>query len=59
VTSIEVAGDRATAVRTADGAIIRCRRAVIADTSAPQLYQRLLPTDSLPPRLRQVLDRFV
>ena len=59
VTSIEVTGDRATAVRTADGAIIRCRRAVIADTSAPQLYQRLLPTDSLPPPLRQVLDRFV
>lgn len=59
VTSIEVRGDRATAVRTADGALVRCRRAVIADTSAPQLYQRLLPTDCLPPTLREGLDRFV
>ena len=59
VTSISVSGDRATAVRTADGATTRCRRAVIADTSAPQLYQRLLPTDSLPASLRAGLDRFV
>ena len=59
VTSIEVSGDRATAVRTADGASIRCRRAVIADTSAPQLYQRLLPSDSLPAAVRRGLDRFV
>jgi phytoene dehydrogenase-like protein len=59
VTSISVSGNRATAVRTADGASIRCRRAIIADTSAPQLYQRLLPTDSLPASLRAGLDRFV
>jgi phytoene dehydrogenase-like protein len=59
VTSIEVSGDRATAVRTADGATIRCRRAVIADTSAPQLYQRLLPSESLPAAVRRGLDRFV
>ena len=59
VTSISVSGDRATAVRTADGASIRCRRAVIADTSAPELYQRLLPLDSLPASLRGGLDRFV
>jgi phytoene dehydrogenase-like protein len=59
VTSISVTGDRATAVRTADGSSIRCRRAVIADTSAPQLYQQLLPTNSLPASLRRGLDRFV
>lgn len=59
VTSISVSGDRATAVRTADGASVRCRRAVIADTSAPQLYQRLLPSNSLPASLREGLDRFV
>ena len=59
VSSIEVSGDRATAVRTSDGARIACRRAVIADTSAPQLYQHLLPADTLPPALRRGLDRFV
>jgi phytoene dehydrogenase-like protein len=59
VDSIVVTGDRATAVRTADGSTITCRRAVIADTSAPQLYQRLLPADTLPSSLRRGLDRFV
>jgi phytoene dehydrogenase-like protein len=59
VESIVVSGDRATAVRTADGATITCRRAIIADTSAPQLYQRLLPKDALPSALRRGLDRFV
>jgi phytoene dehydrogenase-like protein len=59
ISSIEVRGNRATAVRTADGATIRCRRAVIANTSAPQLYQRLLPADCLPAPLRHGLDRFV
>jgi phytoene dehydrogenase-like protein len=59
VASINVSGDRATAVRTADGALVSCRRAVIADTSAPQLFQRLLPNDSLPASLRGGLDRFV
>jgi phytoene dehydrogenase-like protein len=56
---VVVSGDRATAVRTTDGSTIRCRRAVIADTSAPQLYQRLLPADTLPSSLRRGLDRFV
>lgn len=59
VTAIDVSGDRATAVRTADGARYTFRRAVIADTSAPQLYQQLLPADSLPSGLRRGLDRFV
>ena len=59
VASIEVSGDRATAVRTSDGATIRCRRAVIADTSAPQLYQHLLPAETMPSTLRRGLQRFV
>ncbi|WIM88005.1 NAD(P)/FAD-dependent oxidoreductase [Candidatus Mycobacterium wuenschmannii] len=59
VESIGVSGDRATDVRTTGGRSVRCRRAVIADTSAPQLYQQLLPAASLPARLRDGLDRFV
>ncbi|MEN4476362.1 NAD(P)/FAD-dependent oxidoreductase [Mycolicibacterium cosmeticum] len=59
VSGIEVRGGRATAVRTTDGTTIRCRRAVIADTSAPQLYRRLLPQDALPAALGRALDRFV
>ena len=48
VSAIDVKGGRAVAVRTADGDTVRVRRAVIADTSAPQLYQSLLPADALP-----------
>jgi phytoene dehydrogenase-like protein len=59
VTSIGVRGGRAVAVRTADGATVTCRRAVIADTSAPQLYRQLLPSDTLPSALSRDLDRFV
>lgn len=58
VERIDVSGHRATAVRCADGSVVRCRRAVIANTSAPQLYQQLLPPDVLPHRSRD-LDRFV
>ncbi|KWX67556.1 NAD(P)/FAD-dependent oxidoreductase, partial [Mycobacterium sp. NAZ190054] len=59
VDSIELRGRRATAVRCADGRVVRCRRAVIANTSAPALYRHLLPSDALPPRLNDGLDRFV
>lgn len=59
VESIEVRNGRAVAVRTADGRTVRCRRAVVADTSAPQLYQRLLPAETLPPAFADGLDRFV
>jgi phytoene dehydrogenase-like protein len=58
VDTIDVRGHRATAVNLTDGTVIRCRRAVIANTSAPQLYQRLLPPDALPPDRRD-LGRFV
>jgi phytoene dehydrogenase-like protein len=59
VEGIEVRGGRAVAVRTSDGATVRVRRAVIADTSAPQLYQRLLPSAALPPSLLEDLDHFI
>ncbi len=59
VEAIEVRGGRAAAVHTSDGATVRVRRAVIADTSAPQLYQRLLPSDALPAALLQSLEHFV
>jgi phytoene dehydrogenase-like protein len=59
VRSIDVHGGRAVAVRTADGATVRCRRAVVADTSAPQLYRQLLPADTLPSALSRDLDHFV
>jgi phytoene dehydrogenase-like protein len=58
VTSIEVRNGRATGVRTVDG-LIRCRRAVIADTSAPQLFQQLLPPDAVPRELLRAMERFV
>lgn len=58
-TSIQVRGRRATAVHTGDGRTVRCRRAVIADTSAATLYRRLLPDDLLPCGLRHGMDRFV
>jgi phytoene dehydrogenase-like protein len=59
IDSIDVRGHRATAVNLTDGSVVRCRRAVIADTSAPQLYQRLLPPEVLPSGPRRDLDRFV
>ena len=59
VDRIEVRDGRAVAVHTADGGTVWVRRAVIADTSAPQLYQRLLPADALPAALLESLEYFV
>ncbi|ULE31333.1 phytoene desaturase family protein [Mycobacterium sp. IDR2000157661] len=59
VESIDVRGGRAVAVRTAGGEVVRVRRAVIADTSAPALYRRLLPADALPESVLRSMDRFV
>jgi phytoene dehydrogenase-like protein len=59
VESIDVRGGRATSVRTTGGATVRVKRAVVADTSAPMLYRRLLPEDSLPASVLASLDRFV
>ncbi len=58
VDGIEVRGGRARAIRTADGGCVRVRRAVIADTSAPALYNELLPESAIPAGLRMRLNRF-
>ena len=43
VVEVVVRGDRAVAVRTAGGEEIAARRAILADTGAPALYERMLP----------------
>ncbi|HEX8208466.1 MAG TPA: NAD(P)/FAD-dependent oxidoreductase [Solirubrobacteraceae bacterium] len=43
VVEIVVRGDRAVGVRTAGGEEIAASRAVLADTGAPALYERMLP----------------
>jgi phytoene dehydrogenase-like protein len=58
VTGIEVTGGRATAVRVADGSVVRARRAVLADVPAPALYRDLVGLELLPPGLGRHLDRF-
>lgn len=57
-TRIVVRGGRARGVETADGRRIAVRRAVIADTSAPVLYERLLAAGDVPAGLRARLDNF-
>jgi phytoene dehydrogenase-like protein len=58
VDAIDVRDGRAVAVRTAGGRTVRVRRAVIADVSAPQLYEQLMPDVAIPRRLRQDLAHF-
>lgn len=58
VHSIQVRGRRVHGVQTQGGRTIRARRAVVADTSALQLYTRLLDTDAVPGGLRRRLRRF-
>lgn len=58
VDRIDVRGGRAVAVHTASGLTVRARRAVLADVSAPALYQRLLPASALPARLHEDLEHF-
>ncbi|HEX8082833.1 MAG TPA: NAD(P)/FAD-dependent oxidoreductase [Solirubrobacteraceae bacterium] len=43
VTEIVVRGGRAAGVRTAGGEEVTARRAILADTGAPALYERMLP----------------
>jgi phytoene dehydrogenase-like protein len=59
VEAIEIRGGRATAVRTADGRTVRVRRAVVADVTAPHLYEHLLPRAALPARLLADLRHFI
>ncbi len=58
VTDVVVWGGRATGVRTASGREISVRRAVLADLDAPRLFNDLVGTEHLPPRLRADLARF-
>ncbi|MFD8415198.1 phytoene desaturase family protein [Streptomyces sp. NPDC059650] len=58
VTEVLVRGGRAVAVRTVDGTLVGARRAVLAALPAPVLYERLLPREALPERLRSDLRRF-
>ena len=57
-TWIEVTAGRASAVRTAGGGRVLVRRAVLADVSAPVLYDELLPAATVPAKLRADLQRF-
>lgn len=56
VSAIEVSSGRVTGVRTASGETVVVNRAVIADTSAPTLYDSLLPSATIPAGLRRDLD---
>lgn len=56
VTGVDVSNGRATAVRTLSGETVTVQRAVIADTSAPALYGKLLPEALVPSGLRRDLD---
>ncbi|MFD3542626.1 phytoene desaturase family protein [Streptomyces sp. NPDC058662] len=58
VASVVVRGGRAVGVRTAGGEGVSARRAVLADTSAPALYQDLVGEEYLPARLLRDLERF-
>ena len=56
VSAIEISSGRVTGVRTASGETVVVNRAVIADTSAPTLYDDLLPSATIPAGLRRDLD---
>ncbi len=58
VRSIIVRDRRAVGVRTADGEDLMAGRAVLADVPAPVLYQRLVASEELPPRLLRDLEQF-
>jgi phytoene dehydrogenase-like protein len=58
VERIEVRDGQAVGVRVADGGTITARNAVLADTSAPALYQKLLQGNRLPRRVRRGMHRF-
>ncbi|MBI5105638.1 MAG: NAD(P)/FAD-dependent oxidoreductase [Solirubrobacterales bacterium] len=49
---------RTRTVHTATGASFTARRAILANTSAPELYERLLPRDAVPERVHHDLARF-
>jgi phytoene dehydrogenase-like protein len=58
VERVTVRGGRAVGVCTTDGREVDARRAVLADTGAPQLYLDLLPREHVPDRVLGALRRF-
>jgi phytoene dehydrogenase-like protein len=58
VEEIDLVNGRAGIVRTAGGDMFRAGRAVVADTSAPMLYEELLSEHEVSPRLRQAMGDF-
>lgn len=58
VAGVTVDANTATGVRLADGRTFRARRAVLADVSAPALYERLLPQEAVPGTVRSALTHF-
>ncbi|MCU4183085.1 NAD(P)/FAD-dependent oxidoreductase [Acidiferrimicrobium sp. IK] len=58
VTAVRVVNGRAVGVRTAGGAQIAARRAVLADVAAPHLYGSLLDEAELPDAVTAGLRRF-
>ena len=57
-TTIELTDGRASAVLTRDGERHGARRAVLADVSAPALYDKLLPPEAVPRRVARGLADF-
>ncbi|WP_433604502.1 phytoene desaturase family protein [Prescottella agglutinans] len=58
VDAVTVRSGTATGVRLADGTTVQARRAVLADVSAPALYERLLPPDTLPASVLSAISHF-
>jgi phytoene dehydrogenase-like protein len=58
VTSVQVGGRRARAVRLHGGEVIEARRAILADVAATELYGGLVEWEHLPARLADDLARF-
>jgi phytoene dehydrogenase-like protein len=58
VSHVLVARGRAMGVRTADGRLVRARRAVLADVPAPTLFLDLVGSRWLPPRFVEDLAHF-
>jgi len=58
VTSVLTAAGRAFGVRTADGTLVRARKAVLADVAAPTLYRDLVGLTELPGQMKSRLDQF-
>jgi phytoene dehydrogenase-like protein len=58
VERVLVRSNRAVGVRCADGREVEARRAVLADTGAPQLYLELLERDVVPGRVLSAMERF-